>query len=174
MPGMPKHRAEGKTLKADEQGNAMVSSGATQSSVIGPVLGFDFGARRIGVAVGNHLSGARALEVIANGAQGPDWIRIGALVREWRPQALLVGLPLTMDGAEQRNSQAARAFAAELTQRFALPAHLVDERLSSREAAQRFAARRATGQARRKHAETLDAVAAEIIVETWLAAPSAA
>jgi putative Holliday junction resolvase len=121
------------------------------------------------VAVGNGLSGARALEVIGNGAQGPDWVRIAALLREWRPQALLVGLPLTMEGEEQRNSKAARAFAAELKQRYDLPAHLVDERLSSREASQRFAARRASGQARRKHAAGLDAVAAEIIVENWLA-----
>jgi putative Holliday junction resolvase len=138
----------------------------TLSSVT--VLGFDYGARRIGVAVGNALSGARALEVIANGAQGPDWTRIGALLREWRPQALLVGLPLTMSGEEQRNSQAARAFAAELTKRYELPSELVDERLSSREAAQRFAARRASGQAKRKHAAALDAVAAEVIVENWL------
>ena len=132
------------------------------------VLGFDYGARRIGVAVGNRLSGARALEVIGNGAQGPDWTRVGALLREWQPQLLLVGLPLTMDGAEQRNSQAARAFAAELTQRYGVPAQLVDERLSSHEAAQRFAARRASGQAKRKHAAALDAVAAEIIIENWL------
>jgi putative Holliday junction resolvase len=132
------------------------------------VLGFDYGARRIGVAVGNALSGARGLEVITNGTQGPDWTRIGVLLREWRPAALLVGLPLTMCGEEQRNSKAARAFAAELTQRYALPAHLVDERLSSHEASQRFAARRASGQARRKHAQALDAVAAEIIIENWL------
>jgi putative Holliday junction resolvase len=131
------------------------------------VLGFDYGARRIGVAVGNRLSGARALEVIANGAHGPDWARIRVLLREWHPQLLLVGLPLTMDGAEQRNSQAARAFAAELTQRYAVPAQLVDERLSSLEAAQRFAGRRASGQAKRKHAAALDAVAAEIIIENW-------
>src|SRR5262249_36386992 len=131
------------------------------------VLGFDYGARRIGVAVGNRLSGARALEVIANGAQGPDWTRIGALLREWQPQLLLVGLPLTMAGEEQNNSKAARAFAAELTQRYQVQAQLVDERLSSREAAQRFAARRASGQAKRKHAAALDAVAAEIIVENW-------
>lgn len=134
---------------------------------IGTVLGFDYGARRIGVAVGNALSGARALEVVGNGAHGPDFTRIGALVREWRPQSLLVGLPLTMGGEEQRNSQAARAFAVELTQRYGLPAHLVDERLSSVEAAHRFAARRASGQAKRKHAAELDAVAAQIIIENW-------
>jgi putative Holliday junction resolvase len=132
------------------------------------VLGFDYGARRIGVAVGSSLSGARALEVVTNGERGPDWPRLDALVRAWNPRTLLVGLPLTMEGEEQSNSHAARGFAAALTQRYSLPAPLVDERLSSREAAQRFARRRAAGAARRKQAAALDAIAAEIIVETWL------
>lgn len=133
------------------------------------VLGFDYGARRIGVAVGNGLTrGARALEVVANNAQGPDWPRADALLREWRPNALLVGLPLMLDGSEQRNSVAARTFAAALAERYQLPVHLVDERFSSQQAAQRFADRRERGEVRRKHAQALDAVAAEIIVESWL------
>jgi putative Holliday junction resolvase len=78
-----------------------------------------------------------------------------------------------MEGAEQQTSHAARAFAAALGERYSVPLHLVDERLSSIEAARRFAERRASGQSRRKHAQTLDAVAAEIIVETWLAAAPA-
>jgi putative Holliday junction resolvase len=133
------------------------------------VIGFDYGTRRIGVAVGNAISrSARALEVLANGERGPDWPRLEALLREWRPDALLVGLPLMLDDSEQRNSRAARAFAGELGQRFRLPVHLVDERHSSQHAAQRFAARRAGGAARRKDAARLDAVAAEVIVERWL------
>lgn len=136
---------------------------------ISTVLGFDYGARRIGVAVGNALTGtARALQVIANGAPGVDWTRVDALVREWRPQILLVGLPLTMAGEEQKNSTDARAFAVRLDERYALCVQLVDERLSSREATHRFAQRRASGSARRKHAATVDAVAAEVIVEQWL------
>jgi len=133
------------------------------------ILGFDYGARRIGVAVGNGLTrSARALEVVNNGAQGADWQRIDILLREWHPQLLLVGLPLTMDGNEQTNSRAARAFAAALQARYAIDAQLVDERLSSREAVQRFAEGRARGESRRKHAQNLDALAAAIIVETWL------
>lgn len=136
---------------------------------IDTILGFDYGARRIGVAVGNALTrSARALEVVANTEQGPDWRRLDALLREWRPQALLVGLPLTMDGAEQTNSRNARAFADALGARYGIAAQLVDERLSSHEAARRYAERRARGESRRKHAQALDAVAAEIIVETWL------
>ena len=133
------------------------------------VLGFDYGARRIGVAVGNALTrSARALEVVGNSDAGPDWRRLDTLLREWQPQALLVGLPLTMDGSEQANSRSARAFADALGTRYGIAAQLVDERLSSHEAARRFAERRARGESRRKHAQGLDAVAAEIIVETWL------
>ena len=135
------------------------------------VVGFDYGARRIGVALGNRISSsARALDVVDNGSAGPDWQRVGALLREWRPDALLVGLPLTLDSGEQNASRAARAFAAELHARQRLPVALVDERLTSREAAQRFAARRASGDARRKDAANLDAIAAEVIVEQWLRA----
>lgn len=133
------------------------------------VLGFDYGARRIGVAIGNRVTAsARALEVVGNGMNGPDWQRIATLLREWRPDALLVGLPLTLDAGEQANSQNARAFADVLHERHALPVMLVDERLTSRAASARFAERRAGGAAKRKHAAALDAIAAEIIVEQWL------
>lgn len=138
------------------------------SARVDTVLGFDYGTRRIGVAVGNGLSGARALTVVGNGAAGPDWARLDELLSQWRPATLLVGLPLTLDGGEQATSRAARTFAATLEHRYALPVRLVDERLSSREAAGRFAAQRRQGQARRKHAAALDALAAQIIVESWL------
>ena len=133
------------------------------------IMGFDYGARRIGIAVGNAISmSARAVDVLANGDRGPDWQRLDVLLREWRPDALLVGLPLQLDDGEQAASRRARAFAGELGDRYGLPVQLVDERHSSQEAAQRFAARRAGGTARRKDAAALDAVAAEIIVERWL------
>lgn len=133
------------------------------------VLGFDFGTRVIGVAVGNRLSGSRALTTIANGT-APDWQRLDALIREWRPACLVVGLPLGMDGFDQTMTRIARDFAATLGQRYGLPVQLVDERLTSVEASRRFAARRASGAARRKHAEALDAIAAEIILENWFSA----
>jgi putative Holliday junction resolvase len=133
------------------------------------VLGFDYGAKRIGVAVGNRITGsARALAVVGNGANGPDFERIAALLREWQPDALLVGLPLMLDASEQANSRAARAFADALHARHPLPVALVDERLTSRAASARFAERRASGAAKRKQAAALDALAAEIIVEQWL------
>lgn len=134
------------------------------------VLGFDVGRRRIGVAVGNTISAsARAVAVVDAREDGPDWAAVEHLLRQWRPGLLLVGDPLTLDGEVQDITRHARAFAAELGQRFALPVALVDERSSSREADRRFAGRRRAGTARRKDAAALDAVAAEIIVERWLA-----
>lgn len=133
------------------------------------VLGFDVGARRIGVAVGNTLSQtARALDVVLAGESGPDWQRIAALVREWQPARLIVGEPLTLEGEAQAATRRARAFAQEASQRFGLPVDLIDERSSSKEADRRFAERRARGEVRRRHAQALDAVAAEIIIERWL------
>jgi putative Holliday junction resolvase len=136
------------------------------------VLGFDYGTRLIGVAVGNRLSGARALTTIGHGEQ-PDWRKLDALIREWRPARLIVGLPLRIDGGEQAMSRAARGFASQLEQRYGLDVRLVDERLTSNEAARRFAGQRAAGTARRKHAETIDAIAAEVILENWFASADA-
>jgi putative holliday junction resolvase len=138
----------------------------------GTVLGFDVGARRIGVAVGSGYGvGARALAVVDVHAAGPDWNEIDRLRREWRPQGLVVGDPMTLDGGDQPIRQRARAFAQELRARFGLPVVMVDERSSSIEAAQRFALDRADGRRRRRDAAALDAVAAAVIVERWLAAP---
>ncbi|WP_183948652.1 Holliday junction resolvase RuvX [Rehaibacterium terrae] len=140
---------------------------------IGCVLGFDVGAKRIGVAVGNALSGtARDLSVLDVRGGQPDWPAVQRLLAEWRPDALLVGDPRTLDGGDQPARRRARRFADSLRQRFALPVHLVDERSSSVEAARRFAAGRAAGTRRRGDADRLDALAAAVIVERWLAAPT--
>lgn len=138
----------------------------------GTVLGFDVGSRRIGVAVGSAFSvGARALAVIDVHGGTPDWPAIDKLVKEWRPDGLVVGDPLTLDDGDQPNRKRAQAFARELKTRHGLPVVLVDERSSSQEAARRFALERAEGRKRRRDAAALDAVAAAIIIERWLAAP---
>lgn len=148
---------------------------STEAPVIRPdgtVLGFDVGARRIGVAVGNALTGgARAVAVVDVHAAGPDWAAVEKLLREWRPDGLVVGDPMTLDGGDQPIRKAARAFAQTLQERFRLPVVMVDERNSSQEAARRFAAARADGRRRRSDAENLDAVAAAVIVERWLSSP---
>lgn len=136
--------------------------------VTGYVLSFDFGFRRIGVAVGQTLTGtATPLETVRHG-QAPDWPAIARLVTEWKPALFVVGLPLAEDGGDSEMSLAARRFGAELGKRFDRPVEYVDERLTSRVAGQRFAEQRAAGAARRKDASRLDAVAAQLICENWL------
>lgn len=142
---------------------------AANAPVSGCCLGFDVGSRCTGVAVGETLTGtARALETLTVRDGIPDWQRIDALLATWRPVALVVGLPLTLDGGEQANSKRARRFATELGARSGRPVHLHDERHSSQEAAKRFAAQRQAGLRRRHHAALLDATAAAIILESWL------
>ena len=135
------------------------------------VLGFDVGARRIGVAVGSAMGGTRALAVVDVHEAGPDWKAVDRLQAEWRPGGLVVGDPMTLDGGDQPIRRRARAFAGELKARFRLPVVMVDERNSSQEAARRFAAERAEGRRKRRDAELLDAVAAAVIVERWLSSP---
>ena len=138
----------------------------------GTVLGFDVGRRRIGVAVGNGLAAsARAVAVVDVHEAGPDWPQIEKLRREWRPDGMVVGDPMSLDGGDQSIRKFAQAFARELRQRTGLPVVMVDERNSSQEAARRFAAERAEGRRKRGDAELLDAVAAALIIERWLAAP---
>ncbi|GAB3342833.1 Holliday junction resolvase RuvX [Marilutibacter aestuarii] len=138
----------------------------------GTVLGFDVGGRRIGVAVGSAFGhGARALAVVDMHGHGPDWTAIDRLRKEWLPNGFVVGDPMTLDGGDQPIRKQAHAFARELQARYRLPVALVDERSSSIEAAQRFAGDRADGRRRRRDAEVLDAMAAAVIIERWLAAP---
>lgn len=138
----------------------------------GTVLGFDVGARRIGVAIDSGFGlGARALAVIDVHDDKIDWPAIERLHREWRPSGCVVGDPMTLDGGDQPIRIRARAFAMALRQRFKCPVMMIDERNSSQEAAQRFAHDRADGKRKRRDADLLDAVAAAVILERWLAAP---
>ena len=138
----------------------------------GTVLGFDAGQRRIGVAVGSAFgAGARPVAVVDVHGGGPDWRQVERLVREWRPDGLVVGDPMTLDGGDQPIRRFAQGFARELAARFRLPVVMVDERNSSQEAARRFAAERAEGRRKRRDAELLDADAAAVIVERWLSSP---
>ena len=134
----------------------------------GYILAFDFGKRRIGVAVGQSLTGtATALTVIANGDQ-PDWAGISRLVKEWKPGLFVIGLPLSLDGEETPISGLARQFGKELKKRYGVDSEFQDERLTSVDAEREFAQMRAAGGARKKDSAMLDAVAAKIILENWL------
>lgn len=132
------------------------------------LLAFDVGTRLIGVAIGSNLTcTSRPLATVSVGERGPDWSKIDALLRDWQPSQLVVGLPLTLEGGEQTMTRIATKFADELANRSGLIVHRIDERNSSREASQRFAKRRAEGSAKRKHAADIDAVAASVILDRW-------
>lgn len=133
------------------------------------LIAFDFGLRRIGVAVGQPVTGsASPLGVVANGPNGPDWARIEALLAEWRPARLVVGMPLHSDGSPSRIGAAVGEFVTGLA-RYALPIETVDERYSSIDARQRLIEGRRLGQTRRLRREMVDAAAAVLIAERWLA-----
>jgi len=141
-------------------------------SAAATLLGFDVGAKRIGVAVGNTVTGsAREVGVLEVFAAGPDWARLDRWVKDWQPDGLVVGDPIPLDGGDQPARQRARGFARDLAKRYALPVQQVDERQSSIEAAQRFARGRAAGARKRSEAANLDALAAVVILERWLANP---
>ncbi|GAB4168666.1 MAG: Holliday junction resolvase RuvX [Wenzhouxiangellaceae bacterium] len=136
------------------------------------VLGLDFGSRRIGVASGNTVTGtAQPVTTITH--QGQPWDALQRVIEEWQPGHLIVGLPLNADGSDSPFSLKVREFAQELGQRHpALKVVLQDERLSSRAAQTHFTAARQRGQSRRRDADRLDAMAAAVIVESWLAGHS--
>lgn len=102
---------------------------ASQASQV--YLAFDYGMRRIGVAVGDAVScTARPLATV-DSTQGPDWTHIAALLEDWKPGALVIGRPLTMDGQTQTMTRAAERFARRLHGRYQLPVHLAEERMTS-------------------------------------------
>lgn len=126
-------------------------------SVVEPelIFGFDFGIKRIGIAMGNTLTGqAQALAVVKAIDNAARFKQIGELIAQWRPARLVVGEPLHPDGAEHEMTLRCRRFANQLHGRFSLPVILVDERYSS-----------AVIQAKR--GEIIDAKAAAIILQQY-------
>ena len=130
------------------------------------ILAFDFGARWIGVAVGDTETRlASPLGMFEAESRIGRIAEVETLVREWTPERLLVGLPLAMDGGEHDMTRRARRFARQLEARFRLPVELADERLSSVAAE---ATLRETGRGGRRHKHLAHALAAKIILQAYL------
>ena len=131
----------------------------------GTVLAFDFGERRIGVAVGEHLLAvANPLTTIDNESNEIRFQIITGLINEWQPKLLVVGLPLSLDGSEHAMTQLCKKFARRLNGRFNLPVVLIDERYSSAEASQLLYQ---TGIKGRAQKVMLDQVAAQTILQSY-------
>lgn len=129
------------------------------------VLGFDYGELRVGIAVGQSVTGnGRPLVTLHNrDRHAIDWAAIGKLIEQWQPGALVVGMPIDDDGVPYPVAEAIKRFGNRLHGRFGLPVHYADERLSSKEAALRL---RAPAGKRRNEAP-VDAMAAAVILDTW-------
>lgn len=129
------------------------------------VLGFDYGRARIGVAVGQELTGqARPLATLPARGRHADWPGIARLLAEWQPELLVVGVPRHADGSASAATDAALAFARELDRRSGLAVATTDERLSSHEAEQQL---RAEGIDPRRAKAQVDQRAAALILQTW-------
>ena len=134
------------------------------------VLAFDFGEKRIGVAVGDlSVRIAHPLATIAAEDNARRFDEIGRLIAEWRPVRLVVGLPMHPDGTEHELSRLSRRFARRLEGRFDLPVSLVDERFTSAAAESRL---RESGAHARNLDKVLDAAAASEILQSWLESPA--
>jgi putative Holliday junction resolvase len=137
------------------------------------VLSFDYGLRRIGVAVGNTLTGtAEALRTIAAQDGEPDWAAIDRCVADWRPAAIVAGVPYNMVGQDASGlTTAALRFADQLGGRYGIEVYRVDERLSSREAEDDLRERRRSGaKAKRVRRGEVDREAARLLLLQWLRA----
>jgi putative pre-16S rRNA nuclease len=130
------------------------------------ILGFDFGLKNIGVAVGQELTGsANPLTVIKAREGIPNWDDIETLIQQWQPQLLVVGLPLNMDGTEQEMTVTARRFGNRLNGRFHLPIVWQDERLSTYEALEQLGIR---DKMQAKNRSDVDRISAQLILQSWL------
>ena len=130
------------------------------------LMGFDFGLKRIGTAIGQVVTGtASPLEVVTAVKLGePNWVHITKLIKKWRPDACIVGLPLNMDGSNQTITLAAQQFCQDLKEKFNLPVHQMDERLTTKAAREILFEN--GGFKALQHGQ-VDCMAAKLILENW-------
>jgi putative Holliday junction resolvase len=130
------------------------------------ILGFDYGLKYIGVAVGQQLTNtASGINVIKARDGIPNWDEVKKIIEQWQPKLLIVGLPLNMDGSEQEMTAAARRFGNRLNGRFNIPVQWQDERLSTFEALEQLGIRDKMSASKR---EDVDRVSAQLILQSWL------
>lgn len=131
------------------------------------LIGFDFGMKRIGVAIGQTITQtARPLDTIMAKDGIPHWPAIKKLIQKWLPDGLVVGIPLNMDGTEQPITSHARQFAAQLREHFELPVYEIDERLTTKDAKERLFHQ---GGFKALQGGQIDRVAAQLILQNWFA-----
>lgn len=131
------------------------------------LLAFDFGTKRIGVAVGQLITQTATPLATLKAKNGiPDWHEVNKLINKWRPNALIVGIPLNMDGTEQKITEHARNFAKQLAHETGLPIFETDERLTSTAAREKLFA---AGGYKALQDGQVDSAAAQLILQNWFA-----
>ncbi|MBA3661316.1 MAG: Holliday junction resolvase RuvX [Gammaproteobacteria bacterium] len=131
------------------------------------LLAFDFGMKRIGVAIGQTITQTATPLTTLTAKEGvPPWTEIAKIIKKWRPDALIVGIPLNMDGTPQSITLSARTFAENLMQTFDLPVLEMDERLTTKDAREQLFTQ---GGYRALQDGQVDRVAAQLILENWFA-----
>ena len=136
------------------------------SNQITSVVGFDYGKKRIGIATGQTITHSATPCTTINQIDGnPDWPAIEAEIKQWKPQALIVGMPYHTDGSENKMTAACRQFCYELKKRFKLPVIVTSETLSSVEAEEIL---KQSIKINKQNKHEIDRMAAAIIVQRWL------
>ncbi len=132
----------------------------------GNIIGFDFGQKRIGVAIGNNISkSAQALITIESTSSNQKFEVIQKIMDEWRPVSIVVGVPFNVDGSEHKVTNLCKKFAKQLEQKYALPIYLIDERYTSIEASYEIQDKKID---LKKKKLLIDQIAAKIILQSYL------
>ena len=132
----------------------------------GNIIGFDFGQKRIGVAIGNNISkSAQALITIESTSSNQKFEVIQKIMDEWQPVSIVVGVPFNVDGSEHKVTNLCKKFAKQLEQKYALPIHLIDERYTSIEASYEIHDKKID---LKKKKLLIDQIAAKIILQSYL------
>lgn len=137
------------------------------------LLGFDYGKRRTGVAVGQTITRtATPLETLNCNGTEPDWLIVGHLIEQWQPQALVVGVPIITKSQGKELIRLIQRFCGSLGNRYGLPVYTCDESYTSAEAYQQLKEMRRAGHRKRIAKEKIDSLAAAILLEAWMASPA--
>jgi len=137
-----------------------------ETSAVTTLLAFDFGTRSIGVAVGQQLTETASELPPLRAQEGiPNWDKLDQLLDEWKPDLVIVGLPVNMDGSDMEMTRRARKFGNRINGRFGFPVAFADERLTTREAKQEAHGRGHRGNYQQS---PVDSIAARIILESWM------
>lgn len=139
---------------------------SSHNQIEGNIIGFDFGQKRIGVAIGNNISkSAQALITIESASSNQKFEAIQKIMDEWQPVSIVVGVPFNVDGSEHKVTNLCKNFAKQLEQKYALPIHLIDERYTSIEAGYEIQDKKIDP---KKKKLLIDQIAAKIILQSYL------